>query len=157
MSIALIAAIAKNNCIGKNGKLPWNIPEDLHHFREFTLNKTVLMGRKTWESIPEQFRPLPHRLNIVISRQTDYVVPKNVELYSSVDEALHAHQQDTVFVIGGEEIYRKTIERADALYITHVNIEVDGDAFFPDIDMHVWKMDEEENYAAYRFVTYRRT
>src|SRR3990167_8903662 len=115
MSITLIAAISKNNVIGTEGRLPWHIPEDMKHFKTLTMGKVVLMGRKTWESIPEKFRPLPGRTNVIITRQPDYPVPTGVQTFQSTDDAL----KNDVMVIGGAEIYRQTIDRADRLEITY--------------------------------------
>ncbi len=154
--LSLIAAISKNNCIGKDNQVPWHIPEDLKHFKEVTTGKAVLMGRKTWESIPEKFRPLPKRKNIVITRQKDYPVPAGVELYQEIEAALTAHPNEEIMVIGGAEIYRQTIARADRLYITEVNQVADGDAFFPEIDTSVWKEVGRENHTGFSFVIYER-
>lgn len=156
MSLALIAGMAKNNCIGKNNTLPWHIPEDLKHFRDITTGKVVLMGRKTWESIPEKYRPLPNRTNIVVSRQTDYVVPEGVELYHSIEDALAAHQHEDVISMGGEQIYHLTLPYADTLYITHIDQEVDGDTFFPDIDESTWKETARDDHDGFSFVTYKK-
>lgn len=156
MSLILIAAISKNNCIGKNGNVPWHIPEDLEHFKHATIGKTVLMGRKTWESIPLKYRPLPNRKNIVITRQSPYLVPEGVETYATVDEALAAHANEDIMVVGGGEIYAQTIDRADVLDITHVDQNVDGDAFFPEINPMVWKDKKREQREGYAFVTYAR-
>lgn len=152
--ISLIAAIAQNNCIGKNNTLPWHIPEDFKHFKTVTKGHPVLMGRKTWESLPEKSRPLPNRKNIVITRQTDYVVPEGVERFHTVEEAVAAHPNEEIMVIGGAEIYRQTIGIADTLYITHVNQTVDGDAFFPEINRTVWQEKEREDHEGFSFVTY---
>lgn len=154
--IALIAAISENNCIGKNNTLPWHIPEDMKHFRKLTDGKTVVMGRKTWESIPEKFRPLPNRKNIVITRNLDYTVPDSVMMYHSVKEALE-HESGDVMVIGGAEIYAQSIELADTLYITHVHTFIeDGTAFFPTIDKNIWKETEREDHEHFSFVTYKK-
>ncbi len=154
--IALVAAIAKNNCIGVDNDLPWHLPEDLKHFKKLTSGKTVLMGRKTWESLPEKFRPLPNRTNIVITRQATYSVPEGVELYTSIDAALDAHKKEDVMVIGGAQIYSQTIQSADLLYITHVETTVDGHAFFPAIDPTQWKVTEKDPREGFSFVTYER-
>lgn len=154
--LTLIAAVAKNGCIGKNGTLPWRIPEDLKHFRELTVGKTVVMGRKTWESIPEKFRPLPDRTNVVVTRQVGYPVPTGVETYPSVDEALTWHADDDVMIIGGADIYGQTIEKADRLEITEVDQTVDGDAFFPPIEGKDWKETARQPHADFSFVTYER-
>ena len=154
--ISLIAAIAQNNCIGKANLLPWHLPEDLKHFKELTTGKTVLMGRKTWESIPEKFRPLPIRKNIVITTQSDFIVPEGVEIYHAINDAILAHTNEGIFIIGGATIYTQTIDLADTLYITHVHQVVDGDAFFPDIDQNIWKETERENHENFSFVTYKK-
>lgn len=155
MNITLIAAVAKNGCIGKDGKLPWHLPEDMAHFKQLTMGKTILMGRKTWESLPEKFRPLPNRKNIIVTRQAEYQLPTGVERYGSVDEALAAHSE-AIIVIGGAELYRQTIAKADTLFITHVDQLVDGDAFFPPIDPNVWREAERETHEGFSFVTYQR-
>jgi dihydrofolate reductase len=153
--IALIAAISENNCIGKNNTLPWHIPEDMKHFRKLTDGKTVVMGRKTWESIPEKFRPLPNRKNIVITRNTDYPVPAGVILYHSIEEVLK-HETRDIIVIGGAEIYAQSIHHADTLYITEVRTFIeDGTAFFPTIDPTIWKETEREDHEHFSFVTYQ--
>ena len=154
--IALIFAASKNNCIGKDGKLPWHLPEDMKRFRDLTMGKTVLMGRKTWESLPEKFRPLPGRNNIVITRQANYNVPPGVHLHSSIESALTVHADEDIIVIGGAEIYSQTINKADTLYVTHVDQVVEGDAFCPVIDPQQWKETEREDYDEFSFVTYRR-
>lgn len=157
MTISLIAAIAKNNCIGKNGKLPWNIPEDMKRFREITNHKPVIMGRKTWESIPERFRPLPNRTNIVITRQKGYQTPSNVITASSLEEALRkTATADEVMIIGGGELYKEGIELANKLYITHVDQTVDGDAFFPTIDTTRWKETSHDKHDGFTFSIYER-
>lgn len=156
MSITLIAAISTNNCIGKNGNVPWHIPEDLEHFKHATMGKIVLMGRKTWESIPLKYRPLPKRKNIVITRQTHYPVPEGVEVHQTVDEALAAHAGEDIMVVGGGEIYAQTIDRADILDITHVEQAVEGDAFFPEIDLKKWEEVSRNNQTGYTFVLYHK-
>lgn len=156
MSLALIAAVAHNNCIGKDNTLPWHIPEDLRHFKELTTGKTVLMGRKTWESLPPNFRPLPNRKNIVITSQVAYSVPEGVEVFTSIEAALSAHIHDDVFVIGGAQLYKQTIDKADTLHLTEINESVDGDAFFPTIDLTMWRETARETHPTFSFVTYTR-
>jgi len=152
--LSLIAAVAQNNCIGKKNDLPWNIPEDLKHFKDITSGHIVLMGRNTWESIPEKFRPLPNRKNIVITRDIKYMVPKGVEVYSSIDEALEKYKKQDLFIIGGASIYKQTIEKADKLFITEVHQFVDGDAFFPEIDKNIWQEVDRDNREYFSFVKY---
>lgn len=156
MSLALIAAVAKNNCIGNNNALPWHLPEDLRHFKELTFGKTVLMGRKTWESIPAKFRPLPGRKNIVITSQTDYPLPDAVEKFTSIPAALTMHANDTVYVMGGAEIYKQTINQADTLFLTEIHHDVAGDVFFPIVDPTQWRETAREDHDTFSFVTYTR-
>jgi dihydrofolate reductase len=156
MSVTLIAAVANNGAIGKDGKLPWHLPEDLKRFRDLTTGKVVVMGRKTWESLPEKFRPLPKRTNVVITRQAGYVVPEGVRVFSGVPEAVAAFADQAVMVIGGSQIYAETMPVADALEITQVDQTVEGDAFFPAIDPALWKEDARETHAGFDFVTYTR-
>lgn len=156
MSIVLVAALATNRCIGKNGGLPWHIPEDFEHFKMLTQKKVVLMGRKTWESIPKKFRPLPDRINVVITRQKGYAVPNTVEVFSDIQEALTAHQGEEICIIGGGDIYRQTIPLADRLSLTEIDTPIDGDTFFPSFSMHDWEATDIEEKKGYRFVTYVR-
>lgn len=151
----LIAAVAENGCIGKDGTLPWRIPEDLKRFKELTTGHAVVMGRKTWESIPEAFRPLPGRRNVVVTRRADYPLPDGVLRAASLEEAVASAGNDA-FVIGGAEIYRAAMPLARRLEITHVRRTVDGDAFFPPIDPAVWKESGRDDRDGFSFVTYER-
>lgn len=154
--LTLIAAVAKNGCIGINGKLPWHIPEDFAHFKRYTTGKVVCMGRKTWESLPPKFRPLPNRMNVVVTRQEQYSVPSGVEVYATIDDALRQHTHDDVYIIGGAQLYAQTIDRADRLIITHVDWVVDGDAFFPEIKQQRWSVTTREDHGEFSFVAYER-
>ncbi|MBI4450197.1 dihydrofolate reductase [Candidatus Uhrbacteria bacterium] len=155
--ISIIAAVATNGCIGINGKLPWHIPEDFEHFKRHTIGKVVLMGRKTWESLPPKYRPLPGRANVVITHQKG---PQGsffgAEVYHSIDEALAAHVDDDVFVIGGTQLYRQTLDRADRLMITHVDQIVNGDVFFPEINAQQWFVTIRDAHDGFTFTTYER-
>lgn len=157
--LTLIAAVAKNGCIGINGKLPWHLPEDFEHFKRCTIGKVVLMGRKTWESLPQRFRPLPNRTNVVVtcgkSPQGSYSY-SGTEVFTSLDSALTAHASDDVYVIGGAQLYAQTIDRADRLIITNVDRVVDGDAFFPEIRADQWTAAAREDRDGFSFVTYER-
>jgi dihydrofolate reductase len=142
LKLSLIAAVADNGTIGRNGQLPWYLPEDLKYFKRVTLGKPVIMGRKTWESIG---RPLPGRTNIVISRQPDYCA-EGARVVASLPEALKLAESiaeidgaEEAMVIGGEEIYRLALPLADRLYITEVHAEVDGDACFPPWERSEWR------------------
>ncbi len=144
IELSLIVAMAKNRAIGRNNELPWHLPDDLKYFKSVTMGKPIVMGRKTFDSIG---RPLPGRLNIVITRNSEWQHP-GVTVASSLQEALcmaaedegatGSHTSREVMVIGGEQIYRTAIDRADRLYITRVQTEVDGDAFFPEYDESQW-------------------
>ncbi len=164
--IVIIAAVARNRVIGRDNQLLWNIPEDMAHFKALTSGHTVIMGRKTWDSLPPRFRPLPGRRNIVISRQADYPVP-GAELAGSLDQALAlaATGEATIFIIGGEQIYRQAMAVADRLEITEVDLEPEGDAWFPDIPATTettagpgvnWKKAAKSENPGFSFVTYRR-
>jgi dihydrofolate reductase len=153
--IVIIAAVARNRVIGKDNRLLWNIPEDMAHFKALTAGHTVVMGRKTWESLPPRFRPLPGRRNIVISRQADYTAP-GAELAGSLENALKLVSTTTsVFVIGGEQIYRQAMAVADRLEITEVDLEPEGDAWFPEIAAVDWQKTARTEGAGFSFVTYR--
>ena len=157
MSISLVAAISKNNCIGKNGELPWNLPEDMKRVKELTVGRNVIMGRRTWESIPEKYRPLPNRKNIVITSDSNYRLPLGVERYATVQDAIVAHRDEEIIGFGGQRIFEAMLPLADTLYITHVDrIVEDGDAFFPKIDAGIWKETEREDHEGFSFVMYRR-
>ena len=154
--IVIIAAVAKNRAIGKDNQLLWNIPQDMAHFKALTAGHTVIMGRKTWESLPPRFRPLPGRRNIVISRQADYAAP-GAELADSLESALKlASTAATVFVIGGEQIYRQALAVADRLEITEVDLAPEADAWFPEIAAVDWEKTAEIAGPGHAFVTYRR-
>jgi dihydrofolate reductase len=155
--VTIVAAVARNGCIGKGGTLPWRIPEDLKRYRAVTMGKVVVMGRKTWESIPERYRPLPGRTNVVVTRQADYALPAGVERAVSLESALAAHAGEDVVINGGAAIYASAIGRADVLDITHVHRDVDGDTFFPPIDPRVWRESRREDHDGFSFVTYTRT
>ena len=149
--IALVVAAAENNAIGKNNQLLWHLPEDLQYFKRTTMGKPIVMGRKTFESIG---RPLPGRLNIVITRQQDWQ-HDGVKVVHSIDDALRLAEAqsmidgvDEVMVIGGAEIYKTALPQADKLYITRVDAEIEGDAFFPEIDSSVWQETNRESFSA---------
>lgn len=155
MSIALIAAVAKNNVIGKKGAMPWYLPEDLKRFKKITTGHVVLMGRKTFESILEHLgKPLPDRTNFVITRDDSYQVPEGVVVYTDLEKALSDYQDQDLYVIGGGEIFSQTFDRADKLYITHIDKEYDGDVFFPEIDPSVWQKAAEEKHEGFEFAEY---
>ncbi|MDM3872305.1 dihydrofolate reductase [Porticoccus sp. W117] len=147
MDIALIVAMARNGTIGRNNELPWHLSGDLRYFKAVTMGKPVVMGRKTWESIG---RPLPGRTNIVITRQAGWLPecdnPDTVKVAHSLEQALQLAEQvatadgvSELMVMGGAEIYRQALPLAKRLYITEVNADVEGDAFFPEMDDSQWR------------------
>ena len=159
--ISLIAAVAGNRAIGKNNQLLWHLPEDMRHFRETTRGKPVIMGRNTWESLPDAFRPLPGRLNIVVSRNPAYQA-SGATLASSLEEAIRkAGDAVEVFVIGGAELYRQALPLADRLYLTAIEESFDGDVFFPELPAGDWeeisrKPQQGTTGLRFSFVVYRR-
>ncbi len=165
MSISIIAAVAKNGVIGKENALPWYLPEDLKRFRALTTGKTVLMGRKTFESIMHKLgKPLPNRTNIVITRDKGYQIPitdsssdERVVVYNNLNKAIEDYKDRDLFIIGGGQIYKQTIDLADVLYITHVDQEIDGDVYFPEIDLSKWQKVEEEKHEGFSFTIYQNS
>ena len=154
--IILIVAVARNRVIGKDNRLLWNIPEDMAHFKHLTAGHAVLMGRKTWESLPERFRPLPGRRNIVISRQPDYSAPGAELAHALADGIALAADAEKLFVIGGAEIYEQAMALADRLEITEVDLAPDGDAWFPEISAADWQECARSTGPGCAFVSYRR-
>ena len=159
--LALIAACARGGVIGVENRLPWHLPEDMKFFRETTRGKPVIMGRKTWESLPAAFRPLPGRLNIVVSRNPGFEAP-GASVVASLPEALAAAgDAEIAFVIGGAELYRQALPLADRLVLTEIDQPYEGDAFFPDFDRSLWHETAREPRIAesglpFAFVTYER-
>lgn len=156
--LALIAAVSSNGVIGAGGKLPWHLPEDLRFFRAQTMGRPVVMGRRTWESIG---RPLPGRRNVVVTRDAGYRA-EGAELAVSLDEALaRCANADEVFVIGGGELYRAALERADTMVLTEIRRDYDGDVRFPPFDRTRWIERSREPRSdaqglRYDFVRYER-
>ena len=166
MKIAMIAAMAQNGVIGRDNQLPWHLPNDLKFFKASTMGKPIIMGRKTYESIG---RPLPGRTNIVVTRDASYS-PEGIRVVNSIEVALQLAGRiadhdgvDEVMVIGGSQLYEQLLPRTDYLYITQVHACVDGDAYFPKLDMEAWHEESREDFVAtdgnphnYSFVTYSR-
>ncbi len=141
----LIVAHARNGVIGKDNQLPWHLPEDLKHFKRTTLGKPVIMGRKTWESLP---KALPGRLNVVITRQADYVA-EGATVVSSIEQALEVVKDLPVaFIMGGAQLYAQTIDRVKVAHITVINSDFEGDAYFEGFNEADWALTEEETYPA---------
>jgi dihydrofolate reductase len=164
--IVFVVAVARNGVIGREGDLPWRLPSDLKRFKEMTMGKPVLMGRKTWAAIG---RPLPGRPNIVVTRDADFEAP-GAEVVASLEAGLEAAAReaerigaDEICIIGGGQIYAQIFDRADVLHVTHIDADVEGDTHFPDIDPAQFEkvVDEpipqgEKDSHGMRFVTWRR-
>ena len=145
MIVSLVAAMAENRVIGRGGDLPWRLPRDMQHFKRITVDHTVIMGRKTFEEIQ---RPLANRRNVVISRKPDFR-PHGVTVVPSLKEALAlGATEDEVMVIGGGEVFRLALPRADRIYLTIVHAEVEGDTTFPEFEGSAWVIDQEEHFEA---------
>jgi dihydrofolate reductase len=142
MIISIIVAIGENHAIGKNNQLLWHMPNDLKHFKTITSGRTIIMGRKTFDSVG---KPLPRRRNIVVTRQ-DIEIP-GCEVVKSIDEglALCAHD-DEVFIGGGAEIYRQAMAKTDRIYLTIIHKEFEADTFFPEIDYLQWQEVSREDF-----------
>jgi len=151
--IKLIAAVSENGVIGLDGRLPWYMPEDLKRFRKLTLGTSVVMGRKTLESLDG--KPLPSRKNYVISSTLDENHMSGVSICRDVESALEMTNRDC-FVIGGENVYRQTIDLADMLYITRVWGEYRGDSYFPHIDDNIWEVVSNEPSRGCNYLIYRK-
>jgi dihydrofolate reductase len=153
MKIAIYVAIAENGVIGREGGLPWQLSTDLKRFKATTMGKPIVMGRKTWESFPR--KPLPGRLNIVVTRDRDFRA-EGAEVVHSLEDGLTLAKvrgrcmadADEICILGGGEIYRQALPLADRLYVTHVMAEVDGDTRFPPIDAATWEPVSTEDFPA---------
>ena len=139
--ITIIAAVAENNALGKDNQLLWHLPDDFKRFKNITSGYHIIMGRKTFESFP---KPLPNRTHVIITRQKDYQ-PEGCLIVNSLSKAISVCPKDEeLFIIGGGEIYKQSIEMADKLDITRVHHTFDADTFFPEIDLTKWKLTSEE-------------
>jgi dihydrofolate reductase len=159
MTLHLIFARAANGVIGKNGTLPWHLPEDLAHFKRTTLGCPVIMGRKTWESLPPRFRPLPGRLNIVVTRQSDWQA-EGAQRAASIHQALTLCPPDRdAWVIGGAEIYAQAMPLAHTAVVTEIDAAFEGDAFAPQFGSDWVETARERHTSAtglpFSFVTYQ--
>ncbi|HVT30382.1 MAG TPA: dihydrofolate reductase [Lacipirellulaceae bacterium] len=167
MRLSIIAAVAANGVIGREGRLPWQLSTDLQRFKRLTMGHTIIMGRRTWESIG---RPLPGRRTIVVTRQSTYRAADGVLIANSLDEALRAAEaggESEAFVIGGAELFREALSEADRLFFTEVAADVEGDTYFPmnfdTFEWDAWVCVETEAHAAdskneyaFVFVTFER-
>ncbi len=160
MILSILVAVAENGVIGREGRLPWHLPDDLRRFKRLTTGHAIVMGRRTYESIG---RALPGRRSIVLSRDARFASP-GIEIARSLDAALAACAgEEEVFVIGGESLFRKALPKADRIYLTRVHDRPAGDVCFPDFDESAWDRAESEEHAAdehhehpFTFLTYRR-
>ncbi len=161
MTVALVAAVARNGVIGRDGGLPWRLPADMARFREVTMGHPVVMGRRTWESLPEGFRPLPGRGNVVVTRNPDWSA-QGADRAGSVEDALRLLEAEPrVCVIGGGEIYAAALPYADELLLTEIDVDVEGDTTFPEWERDAFDEISRERHAAedgtpFAFVAYRR-
>lgn len=162
MILSIVVAIAEDNAIGKDNQLLWHLPADLKHFKDITSGHTIIMGRKTYDSIG---RPLPNRRNIVITRSQDLIIP-GIEVTNSLDQALSlcdAEEEEEVFIIGGAELYKHALEATNRIYLTRVHHTYDADTFFPEIEAGKWTetnienhQPDEKNRVPYTFSTLER-
>ena len=157
--ISIVVAHASNGVIGRDGGLPWHLPADLKHFKQLTSGHTVVMGRRTYESLPDRFRPLPNRRNVVLSSNPAYVA-RGAEVFTSLGSALDGCDGEC-FVIGGEATYRQALPLSDRVYATQLEAEHDGDARFPGLPAAEWRIVDTsepvtENEQRFTFRTYER-
>ena len=159
--LRLIYARARNGVIGRDGRMPWHLPEDLAHFKRATLGSPVIMGRKTWESLPPVFRPLPGRRNIVVTRQGDWQA-SGAEVAHSLEQARALCQDaERVWIMGGADIYRQALPLAQQVVVTEIGADFSGDAFAPELDntwqpLHTSPQHTSSTGLPHRFVTYGR-
>lgn len=160
--ISMIWAMGKDQVIGLNGTMPWHLPRDMAFFKEKTLNKTILMGRKTWESFGS--KPLPRRTNIVLTRDGNFTLTEDQGIVlHDIEDALAYSNNGELMVIGGSQIYEEMLPKADRLYCTFIDHSFEGDTYFPEVDWDQWQVIEEvpgitdeKNPYTYRFVTFER-
>jgi len=157
VEIIVIVAIAENNAIGRDGEIPWDIPEDFAHFKDLTMDHPCIMGDITYETLPDNARPLPGRENIVLTFDKKYH-PKGTTIFHSWEDALeYVKDKEKVFIIGGATIYKLGMKVADTFELTRVHKTIeDADTFYPEIEWDVWKLVKEEKHDEYSFLTYNR-
>ena len=158
MDLTIIVAVSENNIIGKDNRIPWSIPKDLQRFKQLTLDHPVIMGRKTYESIPPKYRPLPQRRNIIVSKNMPEA--EGIYIARNIEEALELAEEQDTYVAGGATIYEAFLPRVNCMEITRVHNNYDGDIFFPTIDLGQWNLVGEEDHGdepiPYSFLTYLR-
>jgi dihydrofolate reductase len=159
--ISLVAAVARGGVIGHEGSIPWRIAEDMRRFRELTTGHPVVMGRRTWDSLPDRFRPLPGRRNVVVTRNAEWDA-EGAERAGSLEDALRlVDGSPQVFVVGGGELYAEALRLADELLLTEIDAEIEGDTFFPEWDRAGFEEASREPHVSetgtrFSFVRYRR-
>lgn len=156
LTISLIVAVADNNVIGGRNEMLWHIPEDFKHFKNVTMGKPCIMGRKTFESILKSLgKPLPGRINIVISRKNpQYEGALTVkDLDEAIDQASKVEGVEEIMIVGGAQIYEQALPRADKIYLTRVHLSPEGDAYFPVLDEKAWRVEDEQKFDGYEFLT----
>jgi len=154
----IISAVSENGVVGRDGELPWHYPEDMKHFRETTMGYPVVMGSTTYTSLPDDYRPLEGRKNIVLTR-IGLDVPESVELANSLEEAWRIAKEtgkEKVFIIGGASIYEQTIDEADHMILTEIHQEYEGDTYFPEWSDQKWEEVERDDREELSFVEYVR-
>lgn len=150
MKISIVVAASENNAIGKDNRLIWRLPDDMKFFKEKTVGHCVVTGRKNYESIPDKFRPLPDRTNIVVTRTLNYAAPGAIVVHSleeAIEKAKELNETD-LCIIGGGEIYRQALEVTDVIWLTRVHHEFEAHTFFPVLDPTEWKITWREEHAA---------
>jgi dihydrofolate reductase len=160
--IIIIAAIAKNRVIGKDNAIPWSLKEDMAHFKELTTGWPCVMGRKTWESLPK--KPLPRRLNIIISRSMTEICPQkptssshDIKILPSLSSAIeYCSGSEKIFICGGETIYKQALSLANKIELTLIHKQYEGDSFFPEIESACWMPVKTVNFDTFSFITYTR-
>ena len=154
--ITLIAALTKDHVIGFAGKIPWNIPQDLEHFKKTTLGSTVIMGRKTWQSIPAVKRPLPHRHNIIVSRSMP--TQEGIDVCRNITQAIEKAQGygKEIFIIGGANIYALALPFATKMLLSHINKGYEGDIYFPKFNKEEWDIINQTKFEGFTLKEYRR-
>ncbi len=156
MDLTIIVAVSENNVIGNNNQIPWRISQDLKRFKELTLNHPVIMGRKTYESIPEKFRPLPKRKNIILSNTMQ--PSDGIYVARNIEEALKLAEDQDTYVAGGRAVYELFLPKANIIELTRVHKNYDGDTFFPELDLTKWNLVDKEEHLEqdipYSFLTY---
>ncbi len=137
--IAYVVAMDDNRLIGRDNTLPWRLPDDMAWFRDKTMGKPCVMGRKTYDSLPDRFRPLPGRLNIVVTRNPDYEAPGAVVVHSVEDALAAAGEAEEIIIVGGADLFGRLLPVVDRLYLTHVHDAAEGHVYFPEFDRDEWR------------------